>query len=471
MAAERRELREALDDTSAQLTLLREAGAQLPRLEGSVAKIEAALGALLPELRQEEEEGVLQANPLVLEGDEKAQVGSAGDDEEEALVPLDPEGALLKLLERAVYGPCGGPGSAGQYAYLASTALLFCVAGYFSAGCFALIDPSLELAGWAIGIMCLLMAGTMLLGLRPLSSHVADGGALREMLLGAEVGAQTAADVADTVRKNMVGMIAVVPSAYGFWGFILYMLWEQLTLDITIAGAFMICLMWQVAFVAPGAPTAVFAACATAEDSARRLARLIKTTPAAAADFDELLRKIDGLGQDTDRAAQVAAKQQLYQLVLGFSFAALGAIFALGPRPDDPEHWWNVLCPPWLCLLAAGGRDPRRPLQQPAPGRQDHRAVRRRARRAQPPPLRGRQALRPGHPHPRRGAGAVDRQQGPGLPHARGPHLVQLRVRRAGAGVQRAVGTTAGAAGAAAGPRAGRVGGHVAERRRLTKIK
>ena len=105
MAAERRELREALDDTSAVLTLMREAGAPSARLEGNVAKIEAALGALLPELRQEdEEEGVLQANPLAQEGDGKAQVDSAADDEEEALVPLDPDGAVLKLLEQSV--PC-----------------------------------------------------------------------------------------------------------------------------------------------------------------------------------------------------------------------------------------------------------------------------------------------------------------------------------------------------------------------------
>ena len=86
MAAERRELREALDDTSAQLTQLREAGAPIARLEGNVAKIEAALGALLPELRQEEEEGVLQANPLAQDGDGKAQVASysstAGDQEQ-----------------------------------------------------------------------------------------------------------------------------------------------------------------------------------------------------------------------------------------------------------------------------------------------------------------------------------------------------------------------------------------------------
>ena len=92
MAAERRELREALDDTSAQLKQLREAGAPIARLEGNVAKIEAALGALLPELRQEEEEGVLQANPLAQEGDGK--VGGAGDDEEEALVPLGGRRAL-----------------------------------------------------------------------------------------------------------------------------------------------------------------------------------------------------------------------------------------------------------------------------------------------------------------------------------------------------------------------------------------
>ena len=98
MAAERRELREALDDTSAQLKQLREAGAPIARLEGNVAKIEAALGALLPELRQEEEEGVLQANPLAQEGDGKAQVDSAAD-EEEALVPLDPDGTALKLVE------------------------------------------------------------------------------------------------------------------------------------------------------------------------------------------------------------------------------------------------------------------------------------------------------------------------------------------------------------------------------------
>ena len=106
MAAERRELREALDDTSAQLTLLREAGAPIARLEGNVAKIEAALGALLPELRQEyEEEGVLQANPLAQDGDGKAQVDSADDDEEGALVPLDPDGTALKVVERSVYGP------------------------------------------------------------------------------------------------------------------------------------------------------------------------------------------------------------------------------------------------------------------------------------------------------------------------------------------------------------------------------
>ena len=45
MAAERRELREALDDASAQLTLMREAGVPSARLEGNLAKIEAALGA------------------------------------------------------------------------------------------------------------------------------------------------------------------------------------------------------------------------------------------------------------------------------------------------------------------------------------------------------------------------------------------------------------------------------------------
>ena len=102
MAAERRELREALDDTSAQLKQLREAGAPIARLEGNVAKIEAAFGALLPELRQEDEGGVLQANPLA-QGDGKAQVGSADDDEEGAPVPLDPDGTVLKLLERAAY--------------------------------------------------------------------------------------------------------------------------------------------------------------------------------------------------------------------------------------------------------------------------------------------------------------------------------------------------------------------------------
>ncbi len=131
---------------------------------------------------------MLQANPLAQEGDGKAQVASAGDDEEEALVPLDPEGAVLKLLERAAYGPCGGPGSAGQYAYLASLALLFCAFAYFFAGCFPLIDPSLELAGWAYGIVVLVMGTVLAAGIRPLGSQLADGGALREMLLGAEVG-------------------------------------------------------------------------------------------------------------------------------------------------------------------------------------------------------------------------------------------------------------------------------------------
>ena len=119
--------------------------------------------ALLPELRQEQgEEGVLQANPLAQERDGKAQVDSADDDEEEALVPLDPDGTALKVIERGVYGPCGGPGSAGQYAYLASIALFFCAGAYFQARCFPLIDPSLELAGWAYGIL-LLVAGAVFL--------------------------------------------------------------------------------------------------------------------------------------------------------------------------------------------------------------------------------------------------------------------------------------------------------------------
>ena len=227
MAAERRELREALDETSAQLTLLREAGAQLPRLEGSVAKIEAALGALLPELRQEEEEGVLQANPLAQEGDGKAQVDSADDDEEEALVPLDPDGIVLKVIERGVYGPCGGPGSAGQYAYLARIALFFCAGAYFQARCFPLIDPSLELAGWAYGILLLVAGAVFLARLRPLGSQLADGGALREML-GAEVGAETAADVADTARKNTLAGIAMTQGVLVIIGLFLYMLWERL---------------------------------------------------------------------------------------------------------------------------------------------------------------------------------------------------------------------------------------------------
>ena len=45
MASKRHELRKALDDASTQLTQLREVGAQLPRLEGTIAKIEAALDA------------------------------------------------------------------------------------------------------------------------------------------------------------------------------------------------------------------------------------------------------------------------------------------------------------------------------------------------------------------------------------------------------------------------------------------
>ena len=59
-------------------------------------------------------------------------------------------------------------------------------------------------------------------------------------------------------------------------------------------------------------------------------------------------------GSGVTPAAQVAAKQQLGQLVAVFSFAALCAIFALGPRPDDPLHWWNVYSPLWLWLLMAG---------------------------------------------------------------------------------------------------------------------
>ena len=77
---------------------------------------------------------------------------------------------------------------------------------------------------------------------------------------------------------------------------------------------------------------AVYAACATAEDSARRLAHLIKATPSARANYHELLHKIDALGQDTDRAALVAAKQQLGQLILGFATAAVCAMLALGTR-------------------------------------------------------------------------------------------------------------------------------------------
>ena len=62
-------------------------------------------------------------------------------------MPLDPDGTALKLVERAAYGPCGGPGSAGQYAYLASLALHFCAWAYFWARCLPMIDPSLELVG------------------------------------------------------------------------------------------------------------------------------------------------------------------------------------------------------------------------------------------------------------------------------------------------------------------------------------
>ena len=63
---------------------------------------------------------------------------------------------------------------------------------------------------------------------------------------------------------------------------------------------------------------------------------------------------MNALGQDTDRAAQVAATQQLGQHVFGFGMAAQLALMALGPRPDDPEHWFNVYAPPWLWLLIAG---------------------------------------------------------------------------------------------------------------------
>ena len=48
-------------------------------------------------------------------------------------------------------------------------------------------------------------------------------------------------------------------------------------------------------------------------------------------------------------------RASLTQVQLLFGMSAIGAAFlaALGPRPADPEHGWNVYGPDWLFLLIA----------------------------------------------------------------------------------------------------------------------
>ena len=348
MAHERRQVREALADANARLALMRQGGAPSADLEGSVAKIEAALGVLLPEL--EEEHGTLQQNPLA-QRDESARA----DDDDEALVPVDPGGALLALAELGLGGPCRGAGAIGTYLFDAMILVCWGCQGYWALGMMRLIDPSLEQVGRLFASVAVVIGACTLYSARVQRSMLSDGESALRRLLKAEVSAEKAEYVAAVTRKIRVGnTLSNVVGPCIIMSAIFYFLWDEVTPDVVLAAV----AFWFASALTqgPNIPDGalVNAPCAIVEDTARRLALEIKKTPSSECDFSELLHKVDALGDDIDRAARFIAPSLAPLLAIMLGLPATFLTMAFGPRPNEANHWFNVYNPPWLCVLLAG---------------------------------------------------------------------------------------------------------------------
>ena len=57
------------------------------------------------------------------------------------------------------------------------------------------------------------------------------------------------------------------------------------------------------------------------------------------------------LREDLSHVAQLGQPGIIAQMVFWLGFVCFGLVAGLGPRPLDPEHWWNIYLPDWLCLV------------------------------------------------------------------------------------------------------------------------
>jgi hypothetical protein len=90
------------------------------------------------------------------------------------------------------------------------------------------------------------------------------------------------------------------------------------------------------------------------EDAVLEIARQIENTDVAGADFDALMNDINKCYDKIERLAHAWQYVQLFLICNSALVTVLFLLLGLGPRPTDPNHWFNVYSPPFVYVVLAG---------------------------------------------------------------------------------------------------------------------
>jgi hypothetical protein len=401
------ELRDAVADQAKHITEMAQTGmfasVHVQRMERNLQKMKSAIVALTPEPGEEpgpstsvERDG----NPLFegeTEGEtegEREQRGHNAEVEDDGasstLVDVDPDGKLAKLVQLSLNGPLGAT-TVGNLVWDATFVLWGCCAAnvtfYLIAGRNAQ-DPELLLPGLLMAGFFIVFVLSQTLVVRKLRKAVAtrDGeqpGFLRQLLEGQASEqavhdinkrmkeALSAAPMVSQVRSNQGSLkmrslhatgrchaLCMEQDIIGGWavfGACTYVLWDEVIANPSLAFAMAVAILLIPIFeliVAIGSMVSANVACTYVAHTARTMAEDLKKSSATTFDFDSLLKQLDKLNAQILEVEAMCNGVQLNLLANQLSAAIVMGAMALGPRPGDTEHWYNVYLAPPACLVA-----------------------------------------------------------------------------------------------------------------------
>ena len=356
------ELRQAV--ASANLSLEEMRGAGMPN-----AKLEAKLEIItrtVAELVFAGNEGSAGAEVHVATN----PLAESAEEDGKGLVPADPDGATLASILLGVNGPKDTRGGRLVWDFLYTLTDIGNICGVFLV-LVPLVDPALLPLAYMWALMR--AGGTVgnawaIRGLR-VSLAGSDGdddeaapetGVLRQLLRTrvSPEGADTIAAMAPAARKEIKQGQMPTLLFFCMLGFFVVTYTE---LDAVMVGTiFCWTYFGQIVTTITGTLGTAFVpkvACAIVEDVAFglsvRIAALGKmTTDRRTEALDRILVELNSLDKDVNRVSQLSFRGLIFQTGFMLWFDLMLLLAALGPRPADPEHGWNVYGPDWVFLVA-----------------------------------------------------------------------------------------------------------------------